>query len=60
MPTGYWLLCSDIEAGAKAVYDTKSTSQGVNLEVGAKSYLVSLCDIYVVRKCILTLERDLL
>jgi hypothetical protein len=30
----------DVEAGAKAVYDTKSTTGGVSLEVGAKTYLV--------------------
>ncbi|KAH8086875.1 voltage-dependent ion-selective channel [Filobasidium floriforme] len=35
----YHRINSDIEAGAKAVYDTKSTAGGVNLEVGAKSYL---------------------
>jgi len=29
----------DVEAGAKAVYDSKSTHGGVNLEVGAKTYL---------------------
>ena len=41
MPTGYWLLCSDIEAGAKAVYDSKATHGGVALEVGTKTYLDS-------------------
>lgn len=29
----------DVEAGAKVVYDTKSTTGGVSLEVGAKTYL---------------------
>jgi voltage-dependent anion channel protein 2 len=34
-------VSKDVEAGAKAVYDTKSTTGGVSLEVGAKTYLVS-------------------
>jgi len=37
----YHRVSPDVEAGAKAVYDTKSTTGGVNLEVGAKAYLDS-------------------
>jgi voltage-dependent anion channel protein 2 len=37
----YHKVSKDVEAGAKAVYDTKSTTGGVSLEVGAKTYLVS-------------------
>jgi len=37
----YHRVSADVEAGAKAVYDSKSTHGGVNLEVGAKSYLDS-------------------
>jgi voltage-dependent anion channel protein 2 len=39
----YHKVSKDVEAGAKAVYDTKSTTGGVSLEVGAKTYLVSSC-----------------
>nr|ODN93240.1 voltage-dependent anion channel protein 2 [Cryptococcus depauperatus CBS 7841]ODO02606.1 voltage-dependent anion channel protein 2 [Cryptococcus depauperatus CBS 7855] len=35
----YHKVSKDVEAGAKAVYDTKSTTGGVSLEVGAKTYL---------------------
>jgi voltage-dependent anion channel protein 2 len=35
----YHRVSKDVEAGAKAVYDTKSTTGGVSLEVGAKAYL---------------------
>ena len=35
----YHRVNRDVEAGAKAVYDTKSTHGGVALEVGAKAYL---------------------
>jgi len=35
----YHRVNRDVEAGAKAVYDTKSTQGGVALEVGAKAYL---------------------
>jgi voltage-dependent anion channel protein 2 len=35
----YHRVNKDVEAGAKAVYDTKSTTGGVSLEVGAKTYL---------------------
>ncbi|RSH86388.1 porin por1 [Apiotrichum porosum] len=35
----YHKVSKDVEAGAKAVYDTKSTTGGVSLEVGAKAYL---------------------
>ncbi|KNZ73078.1 Mitochondrial outer membrane protein porin [Termitomyces sp. J132] len=35
----YHRVSSDVEAGAKAIYDTKSTYGGVALEVGAKAYL---------------------
>jgi len=35
----YHRVSTDVEAGAKAVYDTKATSPGVALEVGAKTYL---------------------
>ncbi|KAI0696284.1 eukaryotic porin/Tom40 [Cytidiella melzeri] len=37
----YHRVSTDVEAGAKAVYDTKATTQGVHLEVGVKSYLDS-------------------
>lgn len=37
----YHRVSRDVEAGAKAVYDTKATTGGVNLEVGAKAYLDS-------------------
>lgn len=33
----YHRVNPDVEAGAKAIYDTKSTTGGVNLEVGAKA-----------------------
>lgn len=33
----YHRVSPDVEAGAKAVYDTKSTSNNVSLEVGAKA-----------------------
>jgi voltage-dependent anion channel protein 2 len=36
----YHRVSPDVEAGAKAVYDAKSTSPGVALEVGAKTYVV--------------------
>ncbi|RDB19064.1 putative mitochondrial outer membrane protein porin [Hypsizygus marmoreus] len=35
----YHRVSSDVEAGAKAVYDSKSTHGGVGIEVGAKAYL---------------------
>jgi len=35
----YHRVNRDVEAGAKAIYDTKSTHGNVNLEVGAKAYL---------------------
>ncbi|KAI5455321.1 hypothetical protein QFC20_004644 [Naganishia adeliensis] len=35
----YHKVSKDVEAGAKAVYDTKSTTGGVALEVGSKVYL---------------------
>jgi voltage-dependent anion channel protein 2 len=35
----YHRVNADVEAGAKAVYDTKATYGGVALEVGAKTYL---------------------
>jgi len=37
----YHRVSPDVEAGAKAVYDTKATTAGVSLEVGAKAYLDS-------------------
>ncbi|KAF9241150.1 eukaryotic porin/Tom40 [Melanogaster broomeanus] len=37
----YHRVSPDVEAGAKAVYDTKSTTSGVALEVGAKAFLDS-------------------
>ncbi|KAF8158041.1 eukaryotic porin/Tom40 [Crassisporium funariophilum] len=37
----YHRVSRDVEAGAKAVYDTKSTHGGVALEVGTKTYLDS-------------------
>jgi voltage-dependent anion channel protein 2 len=39
----YHKVSKDVDVGAKAVYDTKSTTGGVSLEVGAKTYLVSDC-----------------
>ncbi|KAI0049464.1 hypothetical protein FA95DRAFT_1556947 [Auriscalpium vulgare] len=35
----YHRVSPDVEAGAKAIYDTKATTSGVNLEVGTKAYL---------------------
>ena len=35
-------MSPDVEAGAKAIYDTKATTTGVNLEVGAKAYVYFL------------------
>lgn len=37
----YHKVSADVEAGAKAIYDTKATSPGVALEVGTKTYLDS-------------------
>ena len=37
----YHRVSRDVEAGAKAVYDSKSTHGGVGLEVGTKTYLDS-------------------
>ncbi|KAI0269796.1 eukaryotic porin/Tom40 [Gloeopeniophorella convolvens] len=37
----YHRVSPDVEAGAKAVYDTKTTAPGVALEVGTKAYLDS-------------------
>jgi len=37
----YHRVSRDVEAGAKAIYDTKSTTGGISLEVGAKAYLDS-------------------
>jgi voltage-dependent anion channel protein 2 len=37
----YHRVSRDVEAGARAVYDNKSTHGGVNLEVGTKTYLDS-------------------
>ncbi|KAG9315738.1 eukaryotic porin/Tom40 [Chiua virens] len=37
----YHRVSPDVEAGAKAIYDTKSTTSGVALEVGAKAFLDS-------------------
>ncbi|KAF5382496.1 hypothetical protein D9615_003046 [Tricholomella constricta] len=37
----YHRVSADVEAGAKAIYDSKSTHGGVALEVGAKAYLDS-------------------
>jgi voltage-dependent anion channel protein 2 len=42
----YHRVSKDVEAGAKAVYDTKSTTGGVSLEVGAKTYLVSPLSLF--------------
>ena len=33
----YHRVSPDVEAGAKAIYDTKATTQNVHLEVGAKA-----------------------
>lgn len=38
----YHRVSPDVEAGAKAIYDTKATTTGVNLEVGAKAYVSPL------------------
>ncbi|TFL02735.1 eukaryotic porin/Tom40 [Pterulicium gracile] len=35
----YHRINTDVEAGAKAIYDTKATQGGVALEVGGKAYL---------------------
>ncbi|KAI0322016.1 eukaryotic porin/Tom40 [Amylostereum chailletii] len=35
----YHRVSRDVEAGAKAVYDTKATTSNVSLEVGTKAYL---------------------
>ncbi|TFY70963.1 hypothetical protein EVG20_g2047 [Dentipellis fragilis] len=35
----YHRVSKDVEAGAKAIYDTKATTSGVSLEVGTKAYL---------------------
>lgn len=35
----YHRVSPDVEAGAKAIYDTKATTTGVNLEVGVKTYV---------------------
>ncbi|EMD40096.1 hypothetical protein CERSUDRAFT_71889 [Gelatoporia subvermispora B] len=35
----YHRVSPDVEAGAKAIYDTKATTQGIKLEVGCKTYL---------------------
>ncbi|KAI0789603.1 eukaryotic porin/Tom40 [Abortiporus biennis] len=35
----YHRVSPDVEAGAKAIYDTKATTQGISLEVGTKAYL---------------------
>ncbi|KZT32888.1 voltage-dependent ion-selective channel [Sistotremastrum suecicum HHB10207 ss-3] len=35
----YHRVSRDVEAGAKAIYDTKATTSNVSLEVGAKAYL---------------------
>lgn len=35
----YHRVSRDVEAGAKAVYDTKSSTHIVNLEVGAKAWV---------------------
>lgn len=40
----YHRVTKDVEAGAKAVYDTRSTTGGVSLELGSKMYLVSCPD----------------
>jgi len=37
----YHRVSKDVEAGAKAIYDSKATNGGVSLEVGAKAYLDS-------------------
>lgn len=33
----YHRVSADVEAGAKAIYDAKATTQGVTLEVGTKA-----------------------
>jgi len=37
----YHRVSRDVEAGAKAIYNTKAATSGINLEVGAKAYLDS-------------------
>jgi len=41
----YHRVSSDVEAGAKAIYDSKLTNGGVAIEVGAKAYLDPLSSI---------------
>ena len=35
----YHKVSKDVEAGARAIYDTRATTSGVALEVGTKAYL---------------------
>ena len=35
----YHRVSKDVEAGARAIYDTRATTSGVALEVGTKAYL---------------------
>jgi len=37
----YHRVSRDVEAGAKAIYNSKAATSGINLEVGAKAYLDS-------------------
>jgi len=52
----YHRVSPDVEAGAKAVYDTKSTTSGVSLEVGTKAYVVTLHTIFALSNTILQLS----
>jgi voltage-dependent anion channel protein 2 len=51
----YHRVSPDVEAGAKAVYDTKATSPGVVLEVGTKAYVLFS---FVSRKTTPRLDAD--
>lgn len=43
----YHRVSSDVEAGAKAVYDSKNTHGGVALEVGTKALVHSSCNVFL-------------
>ena len=42
----YHRVSPDVEAGAKAVYDTNATSPAVSLEVGTKAYVYYSTSLY--------------
>ena len=45
----YHRVSPDVEAGAKAIYDTNATSPGVGLEVGTKAYACYSTRLILVR-----------